>query len=74
MPKMSLPGHLEQRELPQDHEFDDHEWKRVKYIKIVPRKFKENLELKFKDIVKTGNTLKKVLEDRELAKKEALLQ
>jgi hypothetical protein len=68
MPKLSLPGELDPQHLPESP--DDHEWKRVKYIKIVPRKFKENLELKFKDVVKTGNTLKKVLEDREEAKKQ----
>ena len=31
------------------------EWKMVRYIKIIPKRFKENFELKFKDIVKTGN-------------------
>lgn len=44
---------------------DTHHWKLVKYIKIVPRKFKENFELKFKDVSKRGNGLKKELEDQE---------
>jgi hypothetical protein len=56
-PKMVYPDSVDPSMLPLDHPFDDHVWKRVKYIKIVPRKFKENLELRFKDIVKTGNTL-----------------
>jgi hypothetical protein len=45
--------------------YDNNEWKLVKYIKIVPREFRENLELKFKDIVRPGNGIKKELVDKE---------
>jgi len=41
----------------------DGEIKLVKYIKIVPRKFKENYELRFRDVVRKGNTLKRELYD-----------
>ena len=48
----------------------EHEWKLVKYIKIVPRKFKENFELRFHDVVTSGNTLKKDLHFLDETRKE----
>jgi hypothetical protein len=43
--------------------------KLVKYIKIVPRKFKENYELRFRDVIRKGNTLKRELYDQIEEKK-----
>ncbi len=43
--------------------------KLVKYIKSVPRKFKENYELHFRDVIRKGNTLKRELYDQIEEKK-----
>ena len=52
----------------------NNEIKLVKYIKIVPRKFKENYELRFRDVVRKGNTLKRELYDQIEDKKLSMLR
>jgi hypothetical protein len=69
--KDSIDGSISPDQLPK---LENAEWKLVKYIKIVPRKYKENFELKFKDSVATGNTLKKTLEDIETQKMEQFMR
>ncbi len=69
-----MDGRVSPGELPEAP--DNTEWKRVKYIKSVPRKFKENLELRFKDVVhKVGaaGLFKKELEDFEQARKNKVV-
>jgi hypothetical protein len=55
-------------------EKSENEYKLVKYIKIVPRQFKENFELRFKDVVRKGNTLKRELQDQMEEKKSFILR
>ena len=33
---------------------DEFELKKVKYVKLVPKKFREDFEVHFQDVVKTG--------------------
>ena len=67
-PLMVMDGTVEPSALPEAPEGS--QWRKVKYIKVQQRKYKENLELRFKDLKKTGVGFKKELEDYEQARKD----